>query len=329
MADPITLSLCLIVRNERANLGTCLSSVRQLVGEIVVVDTGSTDGTQQLATDFGARVIEIPWPGDFSAARNVGLDSARGAWILVLDADESIAPAYADALRRLSSSPPAAAYRFTQVGVDSNGREIQMDIVRLFPNRPDVRFQFPIHEQVDPSLARAGIPIRASGIEITHTGYDSPEKAALKRAHYRTIIEESLGKNPEPAMELHLRYLSAVNYLEDKSWERAGLEFERCMLASPSKTVNLYHFAKLRAAECFMLARDYERSLKLLPVQPALDAHPAARYVRAQIDLVYGHTDAAREWFSAITQVAEGPRVPPVDLSALKESARRYLTSPD
>src|SRR5437867_2509435 len=88
-ATPL-LSICMIVKNEEENLARALGSAAGLDAELVVVDTGSTDGTVEVARRAGARVLEFPWVDDFSAARNFGFESARGRWLLVLDADEEL-----------------------------------------------------------------------------------------------------------------------------------------------------------------------------------------------------------------------------------------------
>ena len=87
---PPQITLCMIVRNEEANLPTCLSTVAGLVQEIVIVDTGSTDRTREIAVAAGARVVDFPWIDDFSAARNEALRHASGAWIFSLDADDRV-----------------------------------------------------------------------------------------------------------------------------------------------------------------------------------------------------------------------------------------------
>src|SRR5262245_40712984 len=83
-----SLTISLIVRNEKPSLGRCLDSVQGLAEEIVVVDTGSEDGTRQIAACHGARVFDFPWCDDFAAARNETLRHATGQWVLWLDADE-------------------------------------------------------------------------------------------------------------------------------------------------------------------------------------------------------------------------------------------------
>src|SRR2546430_1929302 len=98
------VSLSMIVKNEAHRLGKCLGSVAVLVDEIIIVDTGSTDGTQELAAKYGAKVIDFPWRDDFAAARNMGLDHATGEWIFWLDADHWLDEENRQRLKRLFAS---------------------------------------------------------------------------------------------------------------------------------------------------------------------------------------------------------------------------------
>lgn len=97
---PPLISLCMIVKDEADQIEACLGSVHSVVDEIIVVDTGSTDGTQELCRKYGAKVIEAPWENSFSKARNIGLKEARGEWVLWLDADERLEEADQEALRQ-------------------------------------------------------------------------------------------------------------------------------------------------------------------------------------------------------------------------------------
>ena len=106
-----SVSLCMIVKNEEANLARCLRSVTPVVDEIVIVDTGSTDRTRDIATAFGARVADVPWNDDFSAVRNAGLEMVGCEWIFVLDADEVLSTRDHDQFRqtiRAATTRPAA-----------------------------------------------------------------------------------------------------------------------------------------------------------------------------------------------------------------------------
>src|SRR5439155_13065719 len=102
----MSVSLCLMVRNEEQKLVACLQSAADLVDEVIVVDTGSMDGTRELATKLGARVVEFPWCDDFAAARNECIRHARGDFIFWMDADESIDSSNREKLRLLFNSLP-------------------------------------------------------------------------------------------------------------------------------------------------------------------------------------------------------------------------------
>ena len=88
MENKPSVSLCMIVKNEESCLEKCLASMQDLVSEIIIVDTGSTDGTIEIAQKYHAVVETYKWQNDFSKARNYSLSLATQEWILVLDADE-------------------------------------------------------------------------------------------------------------------------------------------------------------------------------------------------------------------------------------------------
>ena len=192
------LSAALIVRDEAAMLGDCLRSLRGLVDEIVVVDTGSTDGTPDLAAGLGARVVTLPWQGDFAAARNEALARAEGRWILYIDADERIAPGPPADRERLLSDDSVVAYtvRFRPRSGFTRYREH-----RIFRNDPRIRFRGVIHETMLPSIgavaAADGLRIVPSAIAIDHLGYDGDQR----RKHLRNIplLRSRLAEDPDHA----------------------------------------------------------------------------------------------------------------------------------
>src|SRR6516165_8985780 len=134
------VSLCMIVRNEEANLGLCLDTAADLVDEIVVVDTGSTDRTREIAAQYGARVYDFRWVDDFSAARNESLRHATGRWIFWLDADDRIDELNRQRLRNLFANLPDENIGFivTYLALREapSGRDSAADHVQLFPNHP-------------------------------------------------------------------------------------------------------------------------------------------------------------------------------------------------
>jgi glycosyltransferase involved in cell wall biosynthesis len=176
-----------------------LESVRGVVDQIVVVDTGSTDDTIAVAERFGAEVYRFPWCDDFAAARNESLRHARGQWILYLDADETLTPESAQMLRQLVERQPAqvggllctivSPHRQGSDGVETHRGAYP----RLFRNYgyPRLAFRGRVHEQITPAIVECGGAIVHSPIVIWHSGYDvSRERLEEKvRRNYRLLIE--------------------------------------------------------------------------------------------------------------------------------------------
>ena len=104
---PPTLSLCMIVKNEALYLARCLDSVQDMVDEIIIVDTGSTDNTVEIAQRYQATIVSHHWQHNFSLARNTSLAHATGDWILVLDADETLERMTSERLWQLISQTSA------------------------------------------------------------------------------------------------------------------------------------------------------------------------------------------------------------------------------
>jgi FkbM family methyltransferase len=148
---PPRLSVCLIAKNEERFLNGCLQSIRGLADQLILVDTGSTDRTVEIARNHGAEVHFRAWDNDFSAARNAALLHARGDWVLILDADEEVSTAHHAALRALLTRPNVIAYRLPLVDVGREGDGVSQ-VPRLFRNAPQQFYVSRIHEQVYASL---------------------------------------------------------------------------------------------------------------------------------------------------------------------------------
>ncbi len=180
---PMRLSLCMIVRDSARTLEPCLASIRPWVDEMVVVDTGSIDDTPAIAERLGARLLHSPWCDDFSAARNESLRHGRGEWLFWMDADDTIDAANGRKLRELADRPldDAPLARMMQchyTGPDAAERPdaTVVNQIKMFRNRPELRFEGRIHEQVLPSIQRLGGRIEWTDLFVTHSGCDhSPE----------------------------------------------------------------------------------------------------------------------------------------------------------
>ncbi len=201
MARPL-ISLVMIVRDEARHLGRCLASVAGLAGEIVVVDTGSTDGTVEIARGFGARVFGFPWVDDFAAARNESLRRARGDWAFWLDADEWLddenRARLGATLDRLGPDDRSAYLigQHSRLGEDG-GAALSVVQPRLFRLGPEIRYRYRVHEQVIDSCVRRGdVPVLTE-IAVRHSGYESAEGARRKRARNVRLLRLDLRDDPD------------------------------------------------------------------------------------------------------------------------------------
>lgn len=256
-AEPALLSLAMIVCDGGQNLASLLTSAQPWVDEIVIGDTGSRDDSVAVARECRAQVHHLTWRKDFAAARNQVLDQCQGAWILILDADELLCdadwrdlrswvqtmeqerhyqagniisrnylpdryskrgwlPVPADDPHALPTAPPSEGFVTTAK-------------VRLFPNRPEIRFQGQIHETVEASLWEAHVPIVDLPWPVHHFGYLEARAAKNERylhlAHLKTTEQPH---NPMAWAEL-ADCAIAVN-----EYSQALVAIERSLVLDPS-----------------------------------------------------------------------------------------------
>ena len=193
-----TLTLCMIVKNEAENLPKCLESVRGIMDQIVIVDTGSEDATVEVAKSFGAEIYHFDWIDDFSAARNVSLDHAKGDYIIWLDGDDVLSPDQAKRLLELKLHMPKEKNRayylkiFNETGGTADFTASQM---RVFPNLPNLRFRRRVHEQIIFAIDEAGIETSSVDIRINHLGYGQGAQEK-KYERNRPLLVKELEDNP-------------------------------------------------------------------------------------------------------------------------------------
>jgi GT2 family glycosyltransferase len=205
-ADRQRVSLCLIVKDEEHNLPACLASAEGLFDEIVVVDTGSTDRTREVALAHGAKVYEFPWVDSFSAARNECLRHASGEWIFWLDADDRLDEANRENLRALfatlKNENVAYSMKCCCLPDPVTGRSTMVDHIRLFRNDPRVRWAYRVHEQILGSVREAGGQVRWADVVIHHTGYQDPALRRRKLARDLRLLELEYAEQPDDAFTL-------------------------------------------------------------------------------------------------------------------------------
>jgi O-antigen biosynthesis protein len=240
-----TVSLCLITKNEAAKLAACLKSLKPLVHEIILVDTGSKDKTREIGRIFGARVFDYPWNGSFADARNESLKQAEAAWVLVMDADEVISEldyaGFREALVERAQAP--AAFSITtrnymeQVDVEKWVQNAGVypeergagwtpsGKIRLFPNFLGIHFDNAVHEMVDGSVNGLRLPVLDSPVVVHHYGYLDRVKQPDKEAFYYELGVKKLAENPNDPIaicELAIQAAGVKRYEEAISlWHRA------------------------------------------------------------------------------------------------------------
>lgn len=213
-------SLCMIVKDEAVNLPRCLASAKAVFADIVVVDTGSSDRTVDVAVAFGARVFNFLWNGDFSSARNFSKAKAKSPWIFLLDADELLSeldyPLIAQTLRESADNQVAWSVttrnytnRVESEGWHANdgGYPLQEQgdgwypsrKVRLFPASERINFRGEIHEMVEADLKSCGVPIRQAEFVVHHYGELADADRRVKQLRYYEMGKRKLAEHPGDA----------------------------------------------------------------------------------------------------------------------------------
>jgi tetratricopeptide (TPR) repeat protein len=300
------VSLCLIVKNERAHLARCLRSAKPLADEIIVIDTGSEDGSQAIAEAFGAKVYTVAWEEDFAKARNAALAQASGKWVFILDADEIVSARDHEAFRALvSAGTSAAAYtvrtrnyttHVNTLGWRPNAGEypeeeagsgwFPSDKVRLFPNHPEVHFINPVHELVEPSLRRLKIPIRTCPVCVHHYGKLGEARTHEKILTYRKLSAKKIKRLKHDPGALREAAIQA-SHLGDPAeaialWRR----YARIAPRSAEAWINLgtafYNLGRFQDAA--------EHARKAVALDPAV---PEAHFNLALAELLLGRRESA------------------------------------
>jgi len=225
------LSVCLIVKNEEKFIGQCLKSVREVAQQIVVLDTGSTDRTVEIARELGAEVHEFAWCDDFSAARNAALEHVTGDWVLALDADEELSAKDHDKLRQAMADAATMAWRLPIVDV---GRELDgcSYVPRLFRNAPGLFYLGRVHEQIFSSIevrrAEWGLENKIGEAALIHHGYTAEVVRERNKVERNLqLLEKAVEELPnEPHLLMNLGLELSRSGREAESFARYEEAFQ-------------------------------------------------------------------------------------------------------
>ncbi|MFH1374434.1 MAG: tetratricopeptide repeat protein [bacterium] len=197
-----TVSACMIVKDEEELLPGCLESIRDWIDELIIVDTGSTDRTVEIAKSYGARVFHQPWEGNFSKHRNYSLSKASCEWILYIDADERIYQEDIPLIRKVLNQHDFNIVSINIFNMNSgNDEEVTfLPSVRLWRREIGLKYEGIVHNV---PILPEDQPIMRAGIRLKHLGYGlSPEKMKAKMARSKALLEKQIAQNPDNAFAL-------------------------------------------------------------------------------------------------------------------------------
>jgi glycosyltransferase involved in cell wall biosynthesis len=306
------LSVCLITKDEERFLADCLESVRGVADGIVLVDTGSTDGTLEIARHFGCTVLHQPWTDDFSRARNAGIEAATGDWVLAIDADERLVDAGGVARAMAEAPPEVGAFlveRHDVVRHADTGRteRYPIGIVRLFRRHPAIRYVGAAHERPGETVLAAGFRIESThAFRIAHLVSDRPDdELERKQRRYLAILEREIAAAP---LDFWARYYRAktlwyLKHLDDADAAfRAIADDGRCAAPMRASALNMLGALWLERGRPEDTLRRVEASVRVFPLQSL------ALYLRGEALYRLGRFDEAAEAYGRV-RVSLDPEV--------------------
>ncbi|MEZ5359433.1 MAG: tetratricopeptide repeat protein [Candidatus Zixiibacteriota bacterium] len=191
-----TISACMIVKNEEELLPRCLASIVDVVDEIILVDTGSTDNTVKIAEEYGCTIHHFEWTGDFSTARNESLRHATKDWVFIIDADEEFPPQELHKLRVVTNQQELDIISITCLNKSLETGMVTsfLPSVRLFRRELDLRYYGIVHNRLDIPKNRK---VLRADIDLYHYGYDlARDKMDQKLERTRKLLDKQLAENP-------------------------------------------------------------------------------------------------------------------------------------
>lgn len=273
----------MIVKNEEDNLPRCLESIKDIVDEMIIVDTGSTDDTIKIAKSYGAKVFHFEWNDNFSDAKNFSLEQAKGDWIMTMDADEELSASDKNKVLSLLNNRDIDVFLFQTLSYVGNtpGLETVNNLnIRLIRNHKGYKYMGAIHEQLYNSINPIkGNKVKTEKIIVYHYGYLI--KVAIKKdkpSRNMKILEKLLENDPNHNFHL---YNMGNEYLRLRKFEKALACFKK---AYENFMPNLAYCPKLLLKMIITLEELHRHDEELKMLNTGLQYYPKftdLEYIRA------------------------------------------------
>lgn len=308
-------SICIIAKNEEKHIKQCLEALLPLEEEIIVVDTGSTDTTREIAAKYTEHLYDFTWINDFSAARNFSIKKASNDWVLILDCDEYVTGFDKEAIQAFIKLHPQSVGQIKHhnlLGETGKNQNIYLDYLERFFDRRLFHYEGAIHEQI---CALDGAPVISEEIAVSvlHDGYFGSQKERhAKNMRNITMLLEAQKKNPEDA---YLNFQLGQSYYALKDYEKALLYYSIAMEQPVSYASPVGQALACGFINCVNELHRSEEALILLPHYDELSEY-------ADFILLMGHVYTnLGQYLKAMAEYLKATTIPKYH----KEGANTYL----
>ncbi|MFI3177752.1 MAG: glycosyltransferase [Eubacteriales bacterium] len=296
----LPISVCIIAKNEEEKIGTCLDSLKPYNFEIIVLDTGSTDSTKEIALKYTSHVYDFTWVDDFSAARNASIEKASHDWILIVDCDECIESCDTSALEAHMANHKDQMGSITckSEAEDPNGGVTYSygELPRFF-HKGDFKYDGIIHEQVVPYSKDASFESTLLPITLLHTGYHlSDEEHARKSARNIALLEQAVLKQPNSS---YYHFQLGLDLSKMNEYARAKECFQTALSLDPPADILYTKLIYINYGEVLRNEGLFDEGIALIKgASTILNDYADAEYLLAT--LYYNKNDAVNAILSYI-----------------------------
>lgn len=297
----LNISLCMIIKNEIEVLERCINSAKNFVTEIIVIDTGSSDGSFELAEKLGCKVYFFEWMDDFSLARNFGIEKATNDWVLILDADEYITKI--DEKKVTEFLCKKNEFTLFHINVknlyDSLGQNFSISpICRVF-NKNNFKYKRSIHEFIE-CKSNWSEKYEYLPIDVDHTGYIK-EVYADKNKYDRNIklIEKELAKEKDYYLVMHL----AKSYMTNSYFQKAIPLLEEILDNKENNKYTYYKECIVEYIKCLLNTNQFEKALTCEKYWDRCKSYDEYIYFMGHAFMKNGQFEKAMDCFLYITNL--------------------------